>query len=398
MIPHRWQRLAAIIMTLLLPACPSCESPEPRGEESDAGGRHAEHVDEPKHEELAKRVRLTPKVVEDAQIRVAPATRESLVEVVALPGELAADPDKLAEVASPIGGRLERIDFREGGVVKRGDVLAVVRVPDFARAKAEYAATAAKAEAARSNAQRLQALSSRGLAAEQEVLSANAEAGALQAQAAAASELLKAMDSGGDAISSRLSLRAPISGTVIRRSAVVGQPVSSEHSIATLAELSELWFLGRVFEKDLGRVRIGARTEVTLNAFPRELFEGAVEYVGKQVDPMARTVTARVRIANKEDQLSLGLFGTARVAVATQEASAPVLVVPQTAVVEIGDKRVVFVREPDLDFEMHEVVLGPSSIGKVEVVSGLREGELVVVAGAFTLKSVTLKGQFGEEE
>jgi len=173
--------------------------------------------------------------------------------------------------------------------------------------------------------------------------------------------------------------------------------VRAEDVIADIADLSEVWFLGRVFEKDLERVRAGAAAEVELNAFPQRHFSGSIEYVGRQIDPIARTVTARVRLRNPDGALRLGLFGTAHVSSGSEQ-SEPVLVIARNAVTEISGKPVVFVRQPDGDFELHEVNLGESSLGRVRVLSGLREGEAVVVDGVFTLKSSVLRGSLAEEE
>ena len=74
------------------------------------------------------------------------------------------------------------------------------------------------------------------------------------------------------------------------------------------------------------------------------------------------------------------------------------MVVPHSAVTEVADKKVVFVRQPDDDFEVHRVTLGASAGGKVEIISGLRQGEQVVIDGVFTLKSTVLKSTFGEED
>jgi len=360
----------------------------------------AEHRDEPEHAALPRRVRLDPQVVADAKIRTAPVTTESLAPTMDLPGEIVSDPDKTARVSALIAGRLDSVSFREGQTVKKGDVLAIVKVPELGKAKAAYAATAAKAVAARSNADRLQSLASQRLAGSQEVLAANAEAAALEAEARAADEQLRALGTGtaGGATSSQLALRAPVSGVVVARDAVVGQPVTAEQTIATIADLDEVWFLARVFEKNLGQTHVGAPADVQLNAYPKERFQGVIEYLGRQIDPAARTVTARIRLTNRTDLLRIGLFGVAHIGTGEEATKPPVLVVPRDAVTEIGGKTVVFVQQPDGDFDVHDVVLGETALTKVAVVSGLRAGEPVVVEGVFTLKSAVLKSTFSEAE
>jgi cobalt-zinc-cadmium efflux system membrane fusion protein len=157
-----------------------------------------------------------------------------------------------------------------------------------------------------------------------------------------------------------------------------------------------VWFLARVFEKDLGQLQVGAAADVHLNAYAGEHFTGKVEYIGQQIDPVARTVTARVRLENPKGLLRLGLFGTCQVSLGSGDQAAAKLVVDHASVTEVGGKSVVFVREKDGAFELHEVTLGREALGKVEILAGLREGEEVVTDGVFTLKSMALKGSFGE--
>jgi len=164
-----------------------------------------------------------------------------------------------------------------------------------------------------------------------------------------------------------------------------------------VGDLDRVYFLGLLFEKDLARVKAGASAEVRLNAYPDEVFAGAVETIGKQLDPTARTVTARVLVSNHGDLIKVGLFGTARV-VTGPGSSARHIIVPLAAVTKIADRDVVFVVQPDGDFEVHPVTLGHTAASRAEVLSGLREGERVVVDGVFTLKSAILKQTFGEEE
>jgi cobalt-zinc-cadmium efflux system membrane fusion protein len=346
---------------------------------------------------LPRKVKLSDQVLAAAHVQVALALRQTLSQTLTLPGEMAADPDKLARLSSPAAGRIEEVRIKEGAEVKKGDVLVLVRVPEVGRVRSAYLATEGRAAAARANAERLSELLGKQLAAAQEALNAKTEADALEVEARSLKEQLGALGAGATGAFS-IALRAPISGTVIARDAVIGQPVSPEQTLGSIAALDELWFLGRVFEKDLGRLNPGAGAEIRLNAYPTERFDGRVEYIGQQVDPTARAVTARVRLKNRAGLLRIGLFGTAEVALPSTDGEVTRLVVPRSAVTEIADKSVVFVRQGNGEFELHEVTLGRAAPGKVEILAGLREGEPVVVDGVFTLKSVVLKGSFAEEE
>jgi len=385
---------------LLLALAPGCKkaSEETKPAPSAAASANAGHADEPEHPDFPKRVRLTKKVIADAKILTAPAAREVLEATISLPGEVVADPDKSARVSAPVAGRLVDVKFKEGSSVKKGDPLATLRVPDIGKVRSAFNATTAKAAAARTNADRLGALAEKGLASKQEALSAKAEADAMEADGRALREQLSALGMGSEGGGSDIVLRAPVNGTVVSRNAIVGQPVTTDEVVATIADLAEVWFLARVFEKDLDAVRLGARADVQLNAHPKEHFEGTVEYLSKQIDPLARTVTARIRLTNRAERLRIGLFGTARVASGDGSPKPASLVVPRSSIAEIGGKFIVFVRQADDDFELHEVVLGPSALGKVEVLSGLREGEQTVVDGVFTLKSAVLRSTLAEED
>jgi cobalt-zinc-cadmium efflux system membrane fusion protein len=174
--------------------------------------------------------------------------------------------------------------------------------------------------------------------------------------------------------------------------------VTAEHVVATVADLDQAYFVARLFEKDLARVQTGAAADVRLNAYPDEIFQGTVEMVGQQLDARARTVTARIALKNRKELLKVGLFGNALVVVPDRTPRTPRVVVPLSAVTKIAEKDVVFVRQPDDDFEVHPVTLGRSAAGRVEILSGLREKEQIAVEGVFTLKSAVLKSTFGEEE
>jgi membrane fusion protein, heavy metal efflux system len=385
----------AILACMSLCGCPRDNKPKP--EEKPKASASATH-EEKDHDEIPKRAKLTQQVIAAAKIRTAAATKEALAPTLSLPGEVSGDPDRSARVSSPVAGRLVDVRFKEGSTVKKGEVLALLRIPEIGKVRSAYNATTAKAAAARANADRLEGLVEKGMAAKQEAASSRAEANALDAEAKALNEQLDALGMGSQGGGSELMLRAPVAGVVVSRDAIVGQPVTTEQTIASIADLSEVWFLARVFEKDLGRLEVGAAADVTLNAYPNDPFPGTVEYIGRQIDPVARTVAARVRLRNRGEMLRLGLFGTARVVAKGEKTTDKVLVVLRTAVIEVAGKNVVFVKVAPEEFELHEVTIGDGAAGKVRVLSGLREGEEVVVDGAFTIKSVLLRGTLADED
>lgn len=354
------------------------------------------HRDEEAHEALPLHVSPSPEVVAQAGIRTTKVRRAPLPVTLTLTGELLAEPDRTARISSTVAGRLEEVRFNEGVKVKRGDVLAVVRVPDVGRLRGALAAASSRARAARANADRLIPLRESRLESEQALLNAEADARAMEAEAKALTEQLAAM--GADGAGFVVSLRAPISGVVVARDAVAGQPITAETVLGSIVDLSELWFLGRVFEKDLARLHVGADAEVEFNAYPSEHFHGTVDYVSQQLDPVARTLTARIRLRNDDAKLRLGLFGRAHVDVPEASTAPPLLLVPRDAVFELDGRRVVFVKAADGDFVLHTVTLGAAAMDDVQVLAGVSEGEDVVSAGGFTLKSLLLKSTLSEDE
>lgn len=393
----------ALLALLALGACTRTEGSAAAGPKTTEHEREEKHEGEGHegegHEELPTIVRLPEGVLRASGIKVAPARVEALLPTLDLTGEVKTDPDLTAVLVTQVPGRIVEVRFKDGDRVKRGDVLAVIESAELARARATETAAQAKAEAARRNVKRLEALAEGGMATGQERTSAEAEASALEAEAAAARQALAAFGAGATEPGnpSRLSVRAPIDGSVLSRDAVVGQIVGAEHELGRVANLDRAFFVAQLFEKNLASITVGRRADVRLNAYPHEVFPGTVESIGKQLDPTARTVVARIAIRNRKDLLKIGLFGNARVVLEGQGDRQKRLVVPQSAVTRVGDRDVVFVQLPDQSFELHPVTLGEAAGGLVEVLGGLAEHEPVVVEGVFSLKSVVLKSTFGEE-
>ena len=383
----------------------SGQKEKPQDEHADEhSGKHAGeagHKDESDHEPLPSRVRLPASVVAAAKVHTTKVVLKALPMTIEVPGEVGADPDRSARITARVPGRISELFFKEGDSVKAGALLAVIESAELARTAATYSAAQSRVQAAQKNAARVESLSGSGLAANQEVLDAKAHAGSISAEAQAARRSLLALgiaESQLGQVGARFELRAPFAGFTLSRNAIVGQTVPAEHVLCDLIDFSRAYFIGRLYEKNLAQVRAGQLAEVRLNAYPEVVFLGKVETVSKMLDPSARTVVTRIAIPNQDDLLKAGLFGKARVSLGGGSTHPRVLVVPLSAVTRIADRDVVFVRQPDDDFEVHPVTLGPSASGEVQILSGLREGESVVSDGVFTLKGAILKSTFAEEE
>ncbi len=378
----------------------ACRRKSPEAPVQPAGATVPEkHPHEDQHEELPRVIKLSPLVLREAKIATAPAEKRKLAATIDLNGQIAPNPDAIAQVSSRVSGRILRVLAKEGDRVRPGQLLLVVVSPELARMRAEYAGTRAKTKAARQNAERLRSLFEQRLGAEQDAATAEAEAAALEAERDEDARALRGMGVALDAPAdpAELAITSSMAGEVVQRDAAPGQVVGPERTLMTVADLSQAYFQAQLFEKDLAKVREGAPAEVRLNGYPDEVLPARVARIAAQVDPQSRTLTARLTLDNPGAKVRLGLFGTARVSLPAQ-AEGEQVVVPLSAVTEIGEKKAVFVRQPDGDFEMHEVTLGTTAGGFTAVLAGLQPGEQVVVSGTHTLKSAVLKSTMGEEE
>ena len=215
-----------------------------------------------------------------------------------------------------------------------------------------------------------------------------ARSGAVQAQAdlrAARStlELLKSAPGG----SVNVPIRAPIAGVVQTREAALGELIQADAPLLTIVNLSTVALEAQLFEADLARVRIGAPVRVTTQAAPGRAFTGRISFLGSQVSSETRTVTARALITNP-GVLRPGMFARGQIQTGV---GAPSVTVPAEAVLDDGAAKVVFVARAG-KYLRREVALGNESQGRVEVKSGLKQGDVVVTEGGAALRAQAARG------
>ena len=215
-----------------------------------------------------------------------------------------------------------------------------------------------------------------------------ARAGYVSAQAdlrAAQSTLSLLKSSPGGSVA--VPIRAPMSGVVQTRDVAPGELVGADAPILTIVNLASVALEASLFEADFARVRIGSRVSVSTDAVPNRSFIGRIGFLGSSVDPQTRTVTARALIDNPGN-LRPGMFARGQVQTGVGKLS---IAIPESSVLDDGAAKVVFVAKGD-KYERREVSLGNASNGRVEIKSGLKQGEEVVTEGAGALRAQAAKG------
>ncbi|MGH9869519.1 MAG: efflux RND transporter periplasmic adaptor subunit [Candidatus Polarisedimenticolia bacterium] len=376
-------------------ACSGCgrqTPPEQGAHEEEAGPAEA-------HEEAEAPgiVRIDPEMLRDLRITTAAVESREGGEGITALGEVGVNEEGYAEVVSPLEARVLRLLASAGDVVRPDQHLAELQSVDLGKARADLMSARARAMLAEQALERKRGLASERIVPVRELQEAEAEAKAAQAQVEAAASALVAMGilqddptrAGADA--SRFWLTSPIHGTVIERDAARGQVAGPSGPLFRIADLSRLWLTVHAFERDALRIRPGTQARVTFPALPGREFQGRVTFVGRQVDVSSRTIPVRLEIPNEEELLRPGMSATAWVPVG--ESGGRILSVPSASLQRMQEGWYVFLPGEDGRFEMRAVGRGRDLAGEVEILSGLEEGQIVVVEGAFLLKAEAEKSR-----
>ena len=191
-----------------------------------------------------------------------------------------------------------------------------------------------------------------------------------------------------------LPVRAPFSGSILESAAIVGDYVEFGVDLFKMADLSSLWAHVHIYEKDLPFVRPGCAAVIRGGAFPGEAFQGKLVLLGDVVDEKTRTVEGRVEVPNSSGKLKPGMYIDADILSPVERKA---LFIPEAAIQDYENKKVVFIRTGENTFSLRQVSTGERDHGLVEITGGLKEGEIVVTGGSFLLKSEMLKKSLGEE-
>lgn len=406
-------------------------------------------------------VELSEEALEAVKIEYGVVTERTAIALLRVTGTVEANQQHVQQVTPLVGGRVDRVQVALGDRVRAGAPLAVVSSPQIAemhgklhesetrlqnaernlarvqKAENRVAALSAKArldeaEAALKRARRLIEL---GAGAGKDLISAetayktakaeydfqsnislNKEMAEAQAEVATARVDAQHIRDGLRALGapvstneqdclncdiSLLTVRAPISGTIIERLINAGAGIEAGKPLFTIADISTLWVIANVPEAQVGSLRVGTPAEVRGAALGEEVISGRVAYIDPVLNAEARTARVRIEVANPRERLKVGMFvdvGFQAGSAATDKPEERELVIPEEAVQRVKERTIVFLPKEGATghFEARDVELGGSAGGYQRVISGLKSGERIVSKGSFTLKTQLLKGEMGD--
>jgi cobalt-zinc-cadmium efflux system membrane fusion protein len=344
----------------------------------------------------ANTVRIEEGMLRDLRITVDEVESRPGGEQISLLGELAVDQRAYAEVGTPVPARVTRLLVNAGDNVRRGQTLVELTSPELGQARAEYLSADARVKLAEAALERKRGLAAEKIVPLREVQEAEFQAAEARAALRAARAAIGAFgtdppagDSAQDA-SSIFRLHSPVAGSVIERTAVLGQMLDPSSPAFRIGNLATLWLTVHAFERDAVRIENGVPARLVFPALPGRDFQGKVTMVGRHVDSESRTVPVRIDVANVSGSLRPGMSATAVVPVGAS--GAHILTVPVAAVQRVRNEWCVFLPKDERTFEIRRIGRGRDLAGEVEVRSGVRAGEQIVVDGAFLLKAQAEKG------
>ncbi len=360
--------------------------------------KKASSAEKQKKEKAAKKeegvVTLSQEKQREFGVKTAKADSEELSTPISATACIEFNADRISKISSRMSGKILKVAASQGDRVGMNQPLAYLDSPDIDLAWADYLKTKSRLDLARTNLKREETLFEKGVSPEKDVLKARQELKETEADLNLAREKFRILSidishfeekktSGEHPL---VPISSPIGGVVIEKSVSQGEVVSPDKILFVVANLSNLWVVIDILEKDVGLIRSGMAAHVSAAAFPGRTFRGKISYTGDVIDEKTRTAKARVTVDNSSGLLKPGMFATVSIDSA-RGSMQKAIAVPEEAVFLDGLERYVFIQEGNERFVPRRVSVGSASGLKVEIKEGLKVGETVVTKGVFTLKS-----------
>jgi RND family efflux transporter MFP subunit len=320
----------------------------------------------------SKQIRISTEKIQKLGVRTEAASMRALGKTVRASGRVEPDERRIVAISPKFEGYVERLHVNvTGQPVAKGQPLFEVYSPELVSAQREYAIAV----------QGMEAMKDAGAEAQ----------GGMKQLAESSLTRLRNWDLSPDQLASltksgqaqrTVSFSSPVSGVVTEKKALQGMRFMPGEMLYQVTDLSSVWVIADVFEQDIGLVKAGAKASIKVNAYPDRVFEGRITYVYPTLKAETRTIPVRVELANPGQLLKPAMFAQLELQVGAKK---PVLVVPDSAVIDSGTRRIVLVQVKEGRFEPRDVELGARTDNYREVLKGVSDGEQVVVAANFLI-------------
>lgn len=362
---------------LLLPALMlgSCG----KGEQSDTNrGADKEKI------EATHSIHLDRQRRESAHITMVTVSVCQLKESIRVPGRIDFNQQRLAHLTARVPGRVEQVYAFAGDRVQSNELLATIYSQQYLTSQGEYI---------QAN-QRLTQAQARPDSAETRTDLAIVESARRKLLVLGANEKDIQEIARTQAPKTLLEIRSPFAGSVIEEGEILGHYVDVGANLFHVADLSNLWIIADIYEKDLAKLKTGVEAIIEVAAYPEEKFAGHLTRIFDVLDEKTRTVKARVEAHNPQRKLKPQMFATVTLPLGT---TGDALVIPAKALQIEGEQQLVFVAVNDSTFAKRFVKVGREQDSLVEIIEGLKSGERIVTDGAFIIKSEFQKSELAEE-
>jgi len=332
-------------------------------------------------------VQLDADEINAAGVQLAKVTTARITSTVDAVGRVEQPEAQLATVPARVGGRIDKLYIQfTGETIRRGQAVAEIYSPDLVSSAEEYRLALQNRDRMHSSSEKVALENANDLVAASRKRLELWGVSEKQIEAAAVG-----------AAGLHVTVYAPSGGSVVERKVTRGQYVNSGDPLFTVADLSTVWVKADVYEFQLPQIRPGQTVEITSEALPDKVLRGRVDFIEPEANPQTRTIPIHVHVLNPGMRLRPGMYIRAKF---ISPGERDTVVVPRSAVLDTGTRKLVYIAKSDGVFEAREIQTGVSSEERYPVLMGLKPGEEVVTNGNFLIDSQTrltggMTGLFG---
>jgi Cu(I)/Ag(I) efflux system membrane fusion protein len=331
-------------------------------------------------------VELSEEEQKMAGVQITEVSRKPLMTEISAFGRVEDPESRLSTISARVAGRIDKLHLQYTGQnVERGQAIAEIYSPELLSASEEYKLALDSRNQLNASAE------PDAIRAADDLISASRRRLELWGMTPTQIEQIAAGHGHPD-----VTIYSTTSGTVVERKVTQGQYVNAGDMLYSVADLSTVWVKADVYESDLAQIRAGQSVEITSDALSGKTIHGSVEFIEPKAATETRTVPVHIHVANPGMRLRPGMFVRAVFSLHQENA----LVVPRSAVLDTGTRKLVYIAKANGVFEAREIQTGTPSNDLFPVISGLKLGERVVTNGNFLIDSQTrlsggMSGLFG---